>query len=81
MIGMGHKSAMVLRRIDRLKSIMSGATKGTLTRSEFYQRNRDRKNVFVYRRNIEEYLTERGKEHRIGRFRCAFKLRRAAREA
>ena len=72
---------MVLRRVDRLKSIMSGATKGTLTRSEFYQRNRDRKNVFVYRRNIEEYLTERGKEHRIGRFRCAFKLRRAAREA
>ena len=55
-----HKSAMVLRRMDR---------------------NRDRKNVLVYRRNIEEYLTERGKEHRVGRFRRAFKLRRAAREA
>ena len=45
------------------------------------RRNRDRKNVLVYRRNIEEYLTERGKEHRVGRFRRAFKLRRAAREA
>ena len=80
-IGLGHKSAMVLRRMDQLKPIMSGAIRGTLTQSEFYQRNRDRKNVLVYRRNIEEYLTERGKEHRVGRFRRAFKLRRAAREA
>jgi hypothetical protein len=67
--------------MDQLKPIMSGAIKGTLTQSEFYQRNRDRKNVLVYRHNIEEYLTERGKEHRVGRFRRAFKLRRAAREA
>ena len=72
---------MVLRRMDQLKPIMSGAIRGTLTQSEFYQRNRDRKNVFVYRRNIEEYLTERSKEYRVGRFRRAFKLRRAAREA
>ena len=67
--------------MDQLKPIMSGAIRGTLTQSEFYQRNRDRKNVLVYRRNIEEYLTERGKEHRVGRFRRAFKLRCAAREA
>ena len=80
-IGLGHKSAMVLRRMDQLKPIMSGAIKGTLTQSEFYQRNRDRKNVLVYRRNIEEYLTERGKEHRVAIFRRAFKLRLAAREA
>ena len=60
---------------------MSGAIKGALTQSEFYQRNRDRKNVLVYRHKIEEYLTERGKEHRVGRLRRAFKLRRAAREA
>ena len=45
------------------------------------RRNRDRKNVLVYRRNIEEYFPERGKEHRVGRVRRAFKLRRAAREA
>ena len=32
------------------------------------RRNRDRKNVLVYRRNIEEYLTERGKEHRVADF-------------
>jgi len=60
---------------------MSGAIKGALTQSEFYQRNRDRKNVLVYRHKIEEYLTERGKEHRVGRLRRAFKLRRAARDA
>jgi len=72
---------MVLRRMDQLKPIMSGAIRDTLTQSEFYQRNRNRKNVLVYRRNIEEYLTECGKEHRVGRFRRAFKLRRAAREA
>ena len=72
---------MVLRRMDQLKPIMSGAIRGTLTQSEFYQRNRDRKNVLVYRRNIEEYLTERGKEHRVGRFRRAIKLRCAAHEA
>ena len=80
-IGLGHKSAMVLRRMEQLKPVMSGAIKGTLTQSEFYQRNRDRKNTLVYRRNIEEYLTARGKEHRICRFRRAFKQRRAAREA
>ena len=80
-IGLGHKSAMVLRRMDQLKPIMPGAIRGTMTQSEFYQRNPDRKNVLVYRRNIEEYLTERGNEHRVGRFRRAFKLRRAAREA
>ena len=34
-IGLGHKSAMVLRRMDQLKPIMSGAIKGTLTQSEF----------------------------------------------
>jgi len=67
--------------MDQLKPIMLGAIKGTLTQSEFYQRNRDRKNVLVYRHKFEEYLTERGKEHRVGRFRRAFKLRRAAREA
>ena len=80
-IGLGHKSAMVLRRMDQLKPIMPGAIRGTMTQSKFYQRNPDRKNVLVYRRNIEEYLTERGKEHRVGRFHRAFKLRRAAREA
>jgi hypothetical protein len=67
--------------MDQLKPIMSGAIKGALMQSEFYQRNRDRKNVLVYRHKIEEYLTERGKEHRVGRLRRAFKLRRAAREA
>ena len=45
------------------------------------RRNRDRKNVLVYSRNIAEYLTDCGKEHRVGRFRRAFKLHRAAREA
>ena len=80
-IGLGHKSAMVLRRMEQLKPVMSGAIKGTLTQSEFYQRNRDRKNTLVYRRNIEEYLTARGKEHRIGRFRRTFKQRRAAHKA
>ena len=67
--------------MDQLKPIMSGAIKGALTQSEFYQRNRDRKNVLVYRHKIEEYLTKRGKEHRVGRLRRAFKLRRAARDA
>ena len=80
-IGLGHKSAMVLRRMEQLIPVMLGAIKGTLTQSEFYQRNRDRKNTLVYRRNIEEYLTARGKEHRIGRFRRTFKQRRAAHKA
>jgi hypothetical protein len=80
-IGLGQKTAMVLRRMDQLKLIMSGAIKGSLTQSEFYQRNRHHKNILVYHRTIEEYPTERGKEHRFGRFRRAFKLRHAVREA
>ena len=59
---------MVLRRMDQLKPIMSGAIRGTLTQSEFYQRNRDRKNVLVYRRNIEEYLTERARNIALADF-------------
>lgn len=80
-IGLEHKSAMVLRRMDQLKPIMRGAIEVTLTDIEFYQRNRDRKNILIYRRNIEAYLIERDKEHRVDRFRRAFKRHRATREA
>ena len=59
---------MILRRMDPLKPIMSGAIIGTLTQSKFYQLNLHQ-NIYVYHRTIEKYPTERDKEHRFGQFR------------
>lgn len=75
-IGLGHKSALVLRRMDRLKPVMKGAIEGSLTPLAFYQMLRARKDVYLYRQIMEEHLRERGHEVRAERFKLAFKRRR-----
>lgn len=74
--GLGHKSALVLKRMDCLKPVMRGGIEGTLTTSEFYQLIRSRKSNYLYRMNVEGYLTERNRPEMLNKFRRAFKTLR-----
>jgi hypothetical protein len=74
--GFGHKTAVVLRRIEYLKSFMYGAITGTLKPDEFYDAARARKDLYIYRLSMESYLMEQGREDRMRRFRFAFRTRR-----
>jgi hypothetical protein len=74
--GFGHKSAVVLRRMDELKPVMKLAIEGQLTEAEFYSRIRKRKNIYVYRRSMEQHLADRGHETLIKGFVSAFQSRR-----
>ncbi|PIE09767.1 MAG: hypothetical protein CSA72_10665 [Rhodobacterales bacterium] len=82
--GLGHKTALLLRRMERLKPVMAGAINGTLTEAEFYSLIRARKDLYVYRRAMEEHLADRGRDSLIPQFRKAFQTRsrqKAAAEA
>ena len=74
-IGLGHKSAMVMRRMNRLKDVMGAAVGRTLTRADFRVWAQDRKRLYIYRKEIEGYLAAAGKEATMLRFRAAFKRR------
>jgi pimeloyl-ACP methyl ester carboxylesterase len=71
--GLGHKSALVLNRMDVLKKIMEP--------QEFYRAIRGRKDIFLYRQTIEGYLNDRGNTKRARRFAAAFKRRRRVSQA
>lgn len=75
--GMGHRTSLVLRRMDQLKAVMSKAIGGTLTSHEYHKLIRSRKSIYVYRQTMEFYLNERGQPERAKRFGEAFRrLRR-----
>ena len=74
--GFGHKSALVLNRMGGLKTVMQSGVEGTLTEEGFYPLIRGRKDIMLYRREIEAYLLARGQEGRAQRFAQAFKRRR-----
>ena len=79
--GLGHKSALVLSRMNVLKDVMEGAVAGTLTPLDFYRAIRARKDIYLYRQAMEGYLTDRGKADRAERFANAFKKRRRLQSA
>ncbi|MDA8747552.1 hypothetical protein N9M66_05005 [Litoreibacter sp.] len=74
--GIGHKSALVLNRMDALKKVMEEGIAGTLDPLEFYKSIRARKDIYLYRTTVEGYLKERGQDDRLLRFANAFKKRR-----
>lgn len=78
--GFGHKSAVVLRRMELLKEVMMRAVQGDLTQSWFQQATRRRKDVYLYRKEMETHLTQRGKDGLLPGFTAAFR-RRARRNA
>lgn len=79
--GLGHKSALVLRRMDRLKQVMEQAITGQLTQERFYKLIRNRKDVYLYRKTMEDYLRQRGRDELAGRLARAFKNRRKKQRA
>jgi len=70
------KSALALSRMSVLKDVIEGAVAGTLTRLDYYRAIRARKDIYLYRQAMEDYLTELGKPDRAERFANAFKKRR-----
>ncbi len=80
-IGLGHKSALLLRRMEQLKPVMEGAIEGTLTQAAFREMIEGRKSLYLYRKNIEAYLDAKGQAERSNRFRAAFRRRRRAEAA
>ena len=74
--GFGHKTAVLLRRIEKLKFVMHGAISGTLEPQDFYMLARARKGIYLYRLSMEAHLVHRGREDRLDRFRAAFKQHR-----
>ncbi len=79
--GIGHKSALVLNRMDALKKVMEDGIAGTLDPADFYKSIRARKDIYLYRTTVEGYLKERGQEDRLKRFANAFKKRRRMQNA
>jgi hypothetical protein len=76
--GFGHKSAVFLRRIDYLKTLMHGAITGTLDPAAFYKFARVRKDLYIYRLSMEAHLMAKGQGDRMLKFRRAFRVRRQA---
>lgn len=74
--GQGHKTALMLRRMDLLKAVMLRAVEGTLTTQWYYKATRARKGIYLYRRQMEEHLAARGKETLIPRLVEAFRAGR-----
>ncbi|OOY20383.1 hypothetical protein BMI86_07455 [Thioclava sp. DLFJ5-1] len=76
--GQGHKTALVLRRMELLKAVIARAVTGELSEDWYYRSTRGRKDIYLYRKVMEDHLASRGKEHRIPRLVAAFKARRQA---
>ena len=76
--GIGHKSALLLNRMGHLKAVMERGVSNELLPAEFYELMRSRKDIYMYRMNMEGYLTEKGKQTLIPQFRAAFIRRRKA---
>ncbi len=74
--GFGHKTAVVLRRMEQLKHVMQAGIDGTLTTTEFQSLARARKDIYLYRLSMEAHLSARGQDARIAPFRAAFRRRR-----
>lgn len=76
--GFGHKSAFVLRRMSRLKEVMTAAVDGSLTPQSFRQMIEPRKAIYLYKKNMMQYLEARNKPQMAEAFAKAFKRKRRA---
>lgn len=57
-----HKSAVFLKKIDALKPVMTAATFGTLTETDFYSMYRKRKELRWYSGALAGYFEETGRK-------------------
>ncbi|MEO0358617.1 MAG: hypothetical protein AAF386_10050 [Pseudomonadota bacterium] len=77
-IGLGHKSALLLRRMEQLKPVMAAAINGTLTPQTFRTMIDGRKSLYLYRKNVEGILLAQGRTTLASQFTAAFRRRRRA---
>ncbi|RLJ58921.1 putative esterase [Litoreibacter meonggei] len=77
--GLGHKSALVLRRMDRLKSVMASAIQGDLSPLSFAKMIRNRKDIYLYKVNMVNLLTAKNRHTLSAQFAKAFRARRKQR--
>ena len=74
--GLGHKSAFSLNRLKFLKGTMELGIRGELDEATFYKGIRKRSELYLYRKNMEDYLAANGQGTRAERVRAAFKRKR-----
>lgn len=72
-VGMGQDTAIALRRLGVFVSHIELAIAGELMPGPHYQAMRARRQLYIYRRNIEETLRARAQDDRADRFGAAFK--------
>ncbi len=74
--GCGHKTAMVLRRTETLKTVMRTAIDGTLTAESFARLVRGRRNTRIYCLEMIGHFQARKHDDRASQFKWAFNRRR-----
>lgn len=74
--GFGHKSVVLLQKMDLLKPFMHAAINGHLEPDVFYGWARKRKGLYQYRRVMELHLRSRGQDHRVMPMAQAFRKHR-----
>lgn len=70
-----HKTAVFLRKIDALKTVMRHAIFDELDEAEFYRLYRNRRNLPWYRGSVSGYFRETGREELAIRFDKMFRRR------
>ena len=77
-----HKTAVFLRKIDALKTVMNHAIFDELTEADFYRLYRARRNLPWYRGSVSGYFRAKGREELATHFDQQFRrrLRRKARK-
>jgi hypothetical protein len=65
--------------MDRLKPVMEQAITGQLTPAGFRELIRNRKDIYLYRKNMEDHLVKRGRDALAARMIEAFRRRRRQR--
>ncbi len=70
-----HKTAVFLRKIDALKSVMQHCIFDELTDPVFYKLYRNRRNLPWFRRSVAGYFANKGREEMADRFTRVFRKR------
>lgn len=79
--GLNDDIGIALKRLGLMDDVLIAAVAGTLAPADWYKMLRGRKDLYLYRRIMEEHLSARGKADRSGAFVTAFRNRKRLRKA
>jgi len=80
-VGLVDDIGIALKRLGLLDDILIAAVAGTLEPAEWYVKLRQRRDLYLYRRGMENHLAARGKDVLSAAFVSAFRKRARARKA